>query len=63
MNRELALQLTDTRLLQTLRLLETSMKDHPDQYGVANAVQVIHASRDFITRLRGLPESGGQCCA
>jgi hypothetical protein len=30
MNQELALHLTDIRLLQTLRLLETALSDHPD---------------------------------
>jgi len=63
MNQELALHLTDIRLLQTLRLLETALSDHPDQLGVVNALQAIHASRDFITQLHSQPQSGGRCCA
>ncbi len=63
MSPELALNLSDIRLLQTLRLLESSMGDHPDREAVKEALDAINASRDKIARLESRTEIPGQCCA
>lgn len=51
MNKEFALQLADVRLLQTLRLLERSLNDHPYQEAVADILVAISASRDNLRKL------------
>lgn len=51
MNPEFALQLSDIRLLQTLRLLESSMEDHPDQEAVRDVLDAICSTRDNVAKL------------
>jgi hypothetical protein len=51
MDKEFALQLADIRLLQTLRLLERALNDHPDQEAVADIVVAIATSRDHLRKL------------
>ena len=51
MGKEFALNLADVRLLQTLRLLEMSMHDHPDRDTVEDVVHAISAIRDKIAHL------------
>lgn len=63
MSPELALSLSDIRLLQTLRLLESSMNDHPDYEAVKEALDAVKASRDKIAKLMTTPEIVGKCCA
>lgn len=59
MDEEFALKLADTRLLQTLRLIQLSMADHPDQEAVSEALRAIQGSRDIIKSLaRNLPDVG-----
>ena len=53
MTQEFALQLSDIRLLQTLRLLESAMDDHPDQTAVGEALEAIGVARGFINGLSG----------
>jgi hypothetical protein len=52
MNSEFALQLSDIRLLQTLRLLEATTNDHPDQAAVEGVLAAIRTTRDTIADLR-----------
>jgi len=63
MNQEFALHVSDVRLLQTLRLLELTMKDHPDQTVVMEALDAISASRDHIANLAATPKMSCECCA
>lgn len=63
MNPEFALQLSDVRLLQTLRLLESSMEDHPDQKAVRDVLDAISSTRDGITRLIEAATIRRECCA
>lgn len=55
MDKEFALQLADIRLLQTLRLLERSLKDHPDHEAVADILVAISTSRDNLRKLGSHP--------
>jgi len=55
MNPEFALQLSDIRLLQTLRLLEVTTNDHPDQEAVGSVLAAIRMTRDTIANLRAAP--------
>lgn len=63
MNPEFALQLSDIRLLQTLRLLESSMTDHPDQETVRDALDAISSTRNSITKLIAGAAMRSECCA
>lgn len=63
MNPEFALQLSDIRLLQTLRLLESAMTDHPDQDAVGEALDAISRTRDSITKLVAGVAISRQHCA
>lgn len=63
MNPEFALQLSDIRLLQTLRLLESSMEDHPDQEAVRDVLDAICSTRDNITKLIAGTTIRRGCCA
>lgn len=63
MDREFALHLTDIRLLQTLRLLESTMKDHPDQDAVNRVLEALSTSRDTLTHLKSSPGPRAECCA
>lgn len=63
MNPEFALQLTDIRLLQTLRLLESSMVDHPDQETVRDALDALSSTRNSITKLIAGAAMRSECCA
>jgi hypothetical protein len=55
---EFALYHSDIRLVQTLRLLEATMGNHPDQAAVRDVLQAISTTRDKIANLRGAPEVG-----
>jgi hypothetical protein len=61
MNHEFALHLSDIRLLQTLRLLEHSMSDHPDRAVVHEVMSAIADCRKGITKLAGAPIEGKYC--
>ncbi len=63
MNPEFALQLSDIRLLQTLRLLESSMQHHPDQEAVRDVLDAIGSTRDNITKLIAGATIRRECCA
>lgn len=64
MERSFALHLSDIRLLQTLRLLESSLDDHPDRHAVKDLLDAISDSRrmisDFACRTADVDR---QCCA
>lgn len=49
---EFALHLSDIRLVQTLRLIEVMMNDHPDQQAVERALEAISSARESIGKLR-----------
>jgi hypothetical protein len=55
MNTDFALELSDIRLLQTLRLLEVATNDHPDRQTVKDVLAAIAATRDTIAKLRATP--------
>jgi len=55
MDRAFALHLSDIRLLQTLRLLESSMSDHPDRAVVHDVLRGIAACRKGISKLAAQP--------
>ena len=63
MNPEFALQLSDIRLLQTLRLLESSMENHPDQEAVRDVLDAMRSTRDSIAKLIAGVAIRGECCA
>ncbi len=63
MNPEFALQLSDIRLVQTLRLLESSMADHPDQETVRVVLDAISSTRNSITKLIAGAAVRSECCA
>jgi hypothetical protein len=63
MKTEFALHLSDVRLLQTLRLLESSLHDHPDQEAVKEALLALGRTRDTVANLIAVPETRGKCCA
>ena len=63
MNPEFALELSDIRLLQTLRLLESSMMDHPDQETVRDVLDSLSSTRNSITKLIAGAAIRGECCA
>jgi len=58
MNSDFALQLSDIRLLQTLRLLEATTNDHPDQAAVEGVLAAIRATRDTIAALSSSAMAG-----
>ena len=64
MEHAFALHLSDIRLLQTLRLLESSLDDHSDQQAVKDLLDAISDSRrmigDFVDRSAHVDR---QCCA
>lgn len=51
MNQKFALQLSDIRLLQTLRILGDAMNDHPDREAVNEALEAIGKARDVLSGL------------
>jgi hypothetical protein len=61
MNHEFALHLSDIRLLQTLRLLEHSLSDHPDRAVVHKVLSAIAACREGITKLAAPPVEDKYC--
>ena len=63
MDHHFALHLCDLRLLQTLRLLESTFSDHPDRAVVFDALEAISASRSYIADLSAAPEISCECCA
>lgn len=60
MNMEFALHLSDTRLLQTVRLLELALGEHPDQESVEQALGAIHVCRERLTALAA-PQALRKC--
>lgn len=61
MNRAFALSLSDIRLLQTSRLLEMTLVDHPDHQLVRQAMDAIRASRAAVKKLLGdIPADGDE---
>lgn len=63
MNYDFAIHLSDIRLLQTMRLLESAMRNHPDQGAVKEALDAIGVARENLTQLTTAPEIGRVCCA
>ena len=63
MNPEFALQLSDIRLLQTLRLLESAMENHPDQEAVRNVLDAMSSTRESIAKLIAGVAIRRECCA
>ena len=59
----LTLQLCDIRLLQTLRLLEAAMEDHPDQEEIRDVLRAIRSGRDKLSHLVTQSDLRDDCCA
>lgn len=60
---EFALHVSDMRVLQTLRLLEATMKDHSEQGLLTEIMQALSATRDNILKLRDALKTEGEYCA
>lgn len=61
MNMEFALRLSETRLLQTVRLLELALREHPDQESVERALRAIYVCRERLTALGAAPQALREC--